>query len=178
MPKLDNETIMLAFVAVTGLAVVMQAIILLAIYVTVSKAAKSIKEEAEDLRSSLMPVIHNTRDLYTRLAPKIESAATDLAELTHGLRVQSAEMQISAQEILERLHRLSNRVDTMFTGALDAVDRAGSFVAEAVGRPVRQFSGLLAGVKAVIESLRATTQEQGSSASGTSRAAADKDMFV
>jgi methyl-accepting chemotaxis protein len=175
---LDNETIMLAFVAVTGLAVVMQTIILLAIYLNVRKAAKSIKEEAEDLRSSLMPVIFNTRDFCMRLAPKIESATTDLAELTHGLRVQSVEMQISAQEIMERLHRLSSRVDTMFTGALDAVDRAGNFVAEAVDRPVRQFSGMLAGVKAVIESLRATSREQGASASGTSRAAADKDMFV
>ena len=57
MPKLDNETILLAFVAVTGLAVLLQALILLAILVSVRKAARSIKEELEDLRSAAMPVI-------------------------------------------------------------------------------------------------------------------------
>ena len=60
MPHLDNETLLLAFVAVTGLAVLLQAIILLAIFITVRKTAITLRDEAEDLRSSVLPIIYNT----------------------------------------------------------------------------------------------------------------------
>ena len=187
MPKLDNDTFLLAFVAVTGLAVLLQAIILLAIFVTVRKAFRSIREEVEDLRSSVMPVIYNTRDLLTtsrefladarelvtRVSPKIEAAATDLAEITHGLRVQSAEIQLSALEILDRVRRQSSRLDAMFSSLLDGIDRAGGFVAEVVSRPVRQISGVLACVKAVVGSLRAPETE-----GQPTHSSSDRDMFL
>jgi methyl-accepting chemotaxis protein len=183
MPKLDNQTILLAFVAVTGLAVLLQAIILLAIFVTMRKAIRSIREESESLRSSIMPVIYDTRDflastqgvlantqdflvnaqgfltnaygVFTRVAPKVEAAAADLVEITNVLRTQTAEMQSSATEIMERVRKQSNRLDEMFSNLLDTVDRAGGFVAEAVSKPVRQVSGMLRSVKAIVESLRA-----------------------
>jgi hypothetical protein len=47
----------------------------------------------------------------------------------------------------------------MFTSVLDAVDRAGGFVAETVSRPVRQVSGLLSSIRAIIESLRSPSSE-------------------
>ena len=45
------------------------------------------------------------------------------------------------------------RIDQMFSATLDAVDRAGGFVAEMVSKPIRQAQAMLAGVKAVIETL-------------------------
>jgi uncharacterized protein YoxC len=155
MMKLDNNTIMLAFVGVTAIAIVLQTIILLAVFVAVRKAARGVKDEIEDLRSSMMPIIYNSRDLFTRLAPKVEATVDDLAAIAQGLRAQTAEVQFSAIEIMDKVRRQTSRVDHMFTSVLDAVDRAGGFVAETVSRPVRQISGLLSSMKAIIESLRA-----------------------
>jgi uncharacterized protein YoxC len=160
MPNLDNPTILLVFVAITSLAMLMQAIILLAIYLSMRKAASSLREQIDEIRSSVMPVVDSTRDvcaraseLFQKVSPKVESAAADLAQLAHGLRVQTEEIQVSTLEVLERVRRQSNRVDHMFSSVLDAVDRAGGFVAEVVSKPVRQLSGLLASIKAVIETL-------------------------
>jgi methyl-accepting chemotaxis protein len=176
MPKLDNQIILLAFVVVTGLAVLLQAIILLAIFFAVRKAVACFREETENLRTSIMPVIYDTRDMLastqgtmtnmqafladaqaflTRISPQVESVAGDLVEITNTLRTQTAEMQSSAMEMMERVHRQSDRVDGMITEFLNTVDRAGGFVAEAVSRPVRQISGILRSAKAVVESLRA-----------------------
>jgi ABC-type transporter Mla subunit MlaD len=155
MPKLDPQTIMLAFVAVTGLAVLLQTIILFAIYITVRKTAASVKEQVEDLRSSVMPVVYNTRELFGRLAPKVEATVDDLAAIAEGLRIQSAEMQASVTELLDKFRHQTTRLDNLFSSLLDGVDRAGGFVADVVSRPVRQISGLLASVKAIAESLRA-----------------------
>jgi methyl-accepting chemotaxis protein len=176
MPNLDHETIEFAFIVVAGLAVLLQTIILFAIYRGVSKATQSLKEEAEDLRSSVMPVVDSTRELLTRLGrmgPKVEQSVTDLAEFARALRAQAADVESSAKEILERVNRQTNRVDAMASSALDAVDRAGVFVTEAVSKPVRQISGLLASARAIIESLRSYNPPQ----RGT-RLLGDKDTFV
>jgi methyl-accepting chemotaxis protein len=155
--------------------VLLQAILLLAIFSAVRKAVASFREEAENLRTSIMPVIYDTRDMLastqgtmtnmqafladaqaflTRVSPKVESVAADVVEITNTLRVQTAEMQSSALEMMERVHRQSDRVDGMITDFLNTVDRAGGFVAETVSRPVRQISGVLRSAKAIVESLR------------------------
>ncbi|MGA3371053.1 MAG: hypothetical protein ABSC48_04760 [Terracidiphilus sp.] len=182
MPKLDNETILLAFAVVTGLALVLQTIILLAIAAALRKAANSVREEAENLRTSVMPVIYDARDLlastqtsltsaqvglasaqefltsaqgfYTRVAPKVEVAAADLVQITQTLRQQTTEFHSSANEVLEKVRRQSNRLDEMFTSLLNTADRAGSFVVDSVSRPVQQVSSILRSVKAVVETLR------------------------
>jgi ABC-type transporter Mla subunit MlaD len=173
MPKLDPQTIMLAFVVVTGLAILLQTIILLAIFITVRKAAVSMQTQFEDLRSSVMPVVYNTRELFTRLAPKVEATVDDLAAIAEGLRTQSTDMQASVTEILDKLRTQTVRLDAMFSSLLDGVDRAGGFVADVVSRPVRQISGLLASVKAIAQALRAPAPR-----APRSRPSEDVDTFI
>ena len=175
IPKLDQETILLAFACITGLAMLLQTFLLLLMAVAVRKTTKTLREEAETLRTSVMPVLYDARDtlantqivlssaqefvasaqsVLARVTPKVESATGDLAEIAQGLRVQTAEMQLAALEIMDRVRIQSNRLDEMVTTLLDTMDRAGGFVANAVSAPVRQVSKLLGTVKAVVESLR------------------------
>jgi len=180
MPKIDNETIVFAFIVVTGLAIVVQTLILLAIFLAVRKAAGAIREEVEDIRSSVMPTIESARELVTsaqallnRVSPKIEAAATDLSGITGSLRAQVVVVQGSAMEILDRVRAQSVRLDDMFSCLLDAIDRAGGFVAEMVSAPVRQISGALAAVKAALEALGRPEAEGQPPHTST-----DKDIFV
>jgi hypothetical protein len=85
---------------------------------------------------------------------------------------------------VDRVRRQTNRLDKMFTGVLDSVDKAGAFVADAVSKPVRQISGLLASLKAIVESLRNSaapahheTHAHRDRSQGD-RAQSDTDMFV
>src|SRR5271165_6615028 len=118
------------------------------------------QEEIEDIRSSVMPVVKDTRELvessralFIRLSPKVESTVTDVAELTRRVRVQAADVELSVEEILGKVRKQAGRIDSMFSGTLDAVDKATAFVTDAVGKPVRQLSGVLAGIKAAVEAL-------------------------
>jgi ABC-type transporter Mla subunit MlaD len=154
MPNLDNQTIQLALVTAVALAMLLQAIVLLAVFIVIRKAARSMREDIEDLRSSVMPLVDNTRELFTRLAPKVEKTTDDLAALTHALREQTADVQSAATEIIDRARRQASRLDTLLSNVLDAVERAGSFMADTVAKPMRQLSAVLASAKAVVESLR------------------------
>jgi ABC-type transporter Mla subunit MlaD len=125
-----------------------------------------------------MPIIYNARDLFTRLAPKVEATVTDVAELTHGLREQSAEVRSTVAHVLVRVNRQTNRVDAMLTGILDAVDRASGFVTDAVSRPMRQLSRILASAKAIVESLRNAEPVPREMRSHGDPSSSDKDIFV
>ncbi|MGA9128953.1 MAG: hypothetical protein WB425_12520 [Terracidiphilus sp.] len=174
MPKLSHETILMTFIAVTALAMLLQTILLLVISLAVRKAARAMREEAESLRAAIMPVVYDARDfiassqtvvanaqdfiagaqgVFHRVAPKIEASVKDLTEITSSLRKQTADIQSSAQEIMERVRKQSDRVDSMFSSLLNTVDRAGEYVTETVSKPMRQISGVLGTVKSIIESL-------------------------
>ena len=154
MPNLDSQTVQLIIVAGTALALLLQTIFLLAILLVVRKSFRGLREEIEDLRSALMPIIYNTRDLMTRLTPKIEETVEDLSAMTRDLRVQTSDVQSAAKELVQRVRHQAIRVDEMMSTVLNAVDRASGFVTQSVSKPVRQFSALLASAKAIIESLR------------------------
>jgi methyl-accepting chemotaxis protein len=168
MSNWNNDTVLTAFVALTGVALLVQAILLLALFVSMSKAVRSLKEQVEELRSSAMPVVGNLQRILERVAPHVEPVSADiasitsslktasgnLAEITGELRAQAADVQVSAAEVVERVRAQAFRVDTMITTVLDSADRAGAMMQSAVSIPARQLSGVLAALKAVVESLR------------------------
>jgi uncharacterized protein YoxC len=178
MPNFDSQTILLAILAVVALAIVAQAILLLAIFVVLRKTARSIKEEVEDLRSAIMPILENTRELFVRVAPSIEDTAADLAAMARGLRTQTADIQSSAADILDKLRHQSSRLDAMISSIFDAVDRASTFVTETVARPVRQLSNILASARAVVDSLRHTAPEPQQQHTAPRSVEDDQDLYV
>jgi uncharacterized sporulation protein YeaH/YhbH (DUF444 family) len=90
-----------------------------------------------------------------RLEPKLESAATDVAEMAHIANTEAKKLQESADEIAERIRRQAARVDGMATDLLNGIDRAGQLVSQAVTVPLRQISGIVAAGKAIIDTFRA-----------------------
>jgi methyl-accepting chemotaxis protein len=175
MFKLDNQTLQLVLIALVALAMVTQAIVLLAAYLAMRKAARSADEKIEEFRASILPLVDKTRDLLTRLAPKIEATAEDVAALTHSLRLQTTDVQYAANEIVTRVRSQASRIDTLLTNVLDAIERAGGFMADAVSKPMRQLSAILASAKAAVESLR---NYEPAPRSNADRVSGDNDMFV
>jgi hypothetical protein len=175
MPNLDHQTIELALFALIALAMLAQAIVMFAAFLVVRKAARTADEKFDAFQSSVTPLIDNTRVLVTRLAPKIEQTTDDLAALTHSLRVQTADVQSAANEMIARARIQASRLDAMLSHVLDTLDRTGHFMSDTVNKPIRQFSAILASVKAVVESLRSGVPEPGPRSNARS---GDHDMFV
>jgi uncharacterized protein YoxC len=191
MPNWNTETILTIFVTLAGIAMLVQAIILLALFLVLRKATKSMNETIAELRDSVVPVLHTSRDILDRIAPKVEPLASDLvrtaghiktasanlAEISDKLRAQTAEVQVSAAEVVERVRRQTGRIDGMVTGVLDAADRAGNLLQTAVSVPARQLSGALAALKAIIESLRASDHPADPDRR-YNRSSRDEDRFI
>jgi hypothetical protein len=168
MANSNHEILLIVFVALTGLALAVQAIVLLAVLFAGKKAYASLRVEFDELRESALPMLKASRALYDRIGPNIEPVAadivkvaanmktvtTDLAALTTSLRTQADGVQASAAELMARTRQQAARVDAMLTNLLDAADSLVDSLQKAVGVPARQLAGVLAAFKAVVESLR------------------------
>lgn len=169
----NGNALLVVFIALTGAAVMLQAFVLLAIYFAVRKTSKSVLGEVQELRSAALPVINQSRDLLNKVGPHLESISNDLSVLTRGLRAQSADLQSTTTEILERVRVQTSRMDFMFSRLLDSVDRAGGFVSQTINLPLRQLSAIVATAKAVVGALRNPPPRP-----VQTHATADKDLFV
>jgi len=171
---MNNETLLVIFVGLTGFALLVQAIVMLAAFLTMRKTVVSLQSDVHELRASAMPIIEKSRDTLEKLAPKIESVSNDVSEVVRTLREQTHQFQLVAGDVLDRVHRQTSRVDNMFTGVVDSVEHASNVVVDSVARPVRQASALLAGAKAFLGVLATGRRRPGDRVEVT----ANEDMFV
>ena len=161
MSNIDHETVELILIAVTAAAVLLQAFVLLAMYLGLKKSSAALLEKIEDLKSSINPFVDdakgfldNAKVSWNASGPKWTEAPPTSRILRAGLRVQAAEMEASAAEVHEFVRKQTGRIDEMLSGLLNSVDRATTYVVDVVSGPVRQVSGVLASIRAIVESLR------------------------
>jgi methyl-accepting chemotaxis protein len=200
MQNANLETLFIIFIGITGVAVSLQAGVLLALFLTVRKAIATARARSEGLEGKLIPVLDNVhellgtgkelvgsvRDLVARLDPHLQSAAAELDVMSKDIHAQATRLQASVDDVAKLARRQAERVDGMTTSFLNGLDRFGSFVNQAVDAPIRQLSGVVAAAKAVIETLRSpapprTRREAHAAPKGKQQPAHetdDKDLFV
>ncbi len=169
----NSETILILFVAVTGVAVLLQAFVLVGILVAVKKTAKQSLELAEDLRSTIVPLAQQSRELLDRLGPQAIEVCTNLVHVTRDLKDETADLRETTAELRERVVRQVVRVDAMVSTSLDKVEQVSALVEAAVTTPVKQVNGVVQGVKAAVERYFHYEPKQ-----ATTHVAGDRDMFV
>jgi uncharacterized protein YoxC len=171
---MNHDTLLLIFVGLTGFALVVQAIVVLAAFLFARKTVKKLHVDIDELRSKVTPILTKSREIMDRVSPRIDSISSDVADLSRRVREQGQEFQASATEILERVNRQTDRVDSMFTSVFDSMERAGTAVAGSVNKPVRHVNGVFAGVKAFLNVLK----KGNNSSAREAGVSADQDMFV
>jgi methyl-accepting chemotaxis protein len=152
--EMNTQTLLIIFVALTGVAVLMQACVLLGILLALKKAAKTVTDTGDDLKATVLPLLTTTRELMERLAPQIVTVSEGLAELTEIIHKETKGVRISVNEIMERVSRQTARLDSMLTSGLDTVEHTAEVIETVVAAPVRQVNGIYAAIKAIIDTYR------------------------
>jgi hypothetical protein len=153
----NTQTILIVFVALTGAAVLMQALVLLGIFISLRKTAKSVAAVTEDVKTTVIPMVHTTRELLERITPQVTTISSGLAELVELVHKESSEVRVSVGEIMGRVSRQTARLDAMLTVGLDKVEQTASTLEAAAALPVRQANGIFSALKAALNAYRTTT---------------------
>lgn len=146
------------FVAVTALAIVLQAVVLVALFLQLRRTAARVEATIADLNTRLTPILSSVQLLVEDVSPRISSIVSDAAELTRLARGQAQKVDRILTETIERLRLQLIHVDQILTGAMEAVEEAGTRLRDTVWGPVVKASAIIRGIQTGLEFFRAARQ--------------------
>jgi hypothetical protein len=144
---------MTVFVALTGIAVFLQAGVLLAMYLAMRESSQRMESLASEVKTKLLPTVEQAQQLFTDLRPKLEVIAENLSESTSIMKAQVERVDATVTDVVDRARLQIIRADELLSRTLDRVEQTSDIVHKTVISPVRQFSGLVQGITVGLEFL-------------------------
>jgi len=173
------ESWMPYFVVVTAVAVVLQAIVLVALFLQLRRTAARVEETITDLNERLTPVLSRVQLLVEEVSPRISGIIADASELTRLARGQAQKVDRVLTETIERLRLQLVHVDQILTGAMEAVEEAGSRLRETVWGPVVKATAIIRGIQTGLEFFRdARDARHGRQSAEQPSEQQDEGMFI
>jgi chromatin segregation and condensation protein Rec8/ScpA/Scc1 (kleisin family) len=141
------------FILFTGLAVMLQAGILLAMYLAMRKSSARIEAIAIEVKNKVLPTVEQAEAMLTEISPKLQVIADNLQDSTTVLRDQVQRVDATVKDAMDRGRLQIIRADELLSRTLDRVEQTTDMVHNTVISPVRQLSGLMQGITVALEFL-------------------------
>jgi hypothetical protein len=139
------------FTAATAFAVVIQAGILVGLYLALRKSAARMEAMAAEFKSKALPTIETAQSMLVELRPKIESMSANLSESTLVVRNQINRLDATLTDVLDRTRLQVIRADELLNRTMDKVEETSEVVHKTVLSPLRQINGFVSAVSAGVE---------------------------
>jgi methyl-accepting chemotaxis protein len=172
------ENLIPLFIALTGAAVLLQAGMLVALYLSVRKSSVRMEALAVEVKTKALPAIETAEAILAELRPKLTVIADNLTETTHSVRSQVERLDATVDDVVDRARLQIIRADELLSRTLDRVEETSEMVQRTVVSPVRQFSGLIQGVTAGIEFLLGNRSRRNGGSREARRPVPQDEMFI
>jgi methyl-accepting chemotaxis protein len=166
------------FVALTGIAVLLQAGVLIAIFLVLKQTASKMQTLADEVKTKVMPTIGQAEALLTEVRPKVEAIVEQVQDSTNMVRNQIERVDATVNDVVDRARLQIIRTDELFTRTLDRVERTSDMVQKTVVSPVRHISGLMQGVTAGLEFFFAGRGRKNGGGREPRRSMPQDEMFI
>jgi uncharacterized protein HemX len=146
-----NDNLLGFFIAATAIAVVIQAGILVALYISVRKSTGKMEALASEFKSKTLPTIETAQNMLVELRPKIEAMATNVSESSAVVRTQIHRLDATLTDVLDRTRLQVIRADELLNRTMDRVEETSEVVHKTVLSPLRQVNGFMSAVSTGVE---------------------------
>ena len=142
------------FSIVAAIALVVQVVILAALFFHLRRTTKNVNRLVGDLHSRVGPILTRVQILLDDTQPKISSMVNDASHIVYLARGQAQKIDRVFTDAADRLRGQLVQVDRILTGTLEAVEDAGAKIKHSFWRPVQKASALVQGIKVGLDILR------------------------
>lgn len=142
------------FVIVAALAIVLQTLILGALFLQMRRLASRLESIANDLHSRVNPILGRIQVLVEDAQPVISSMIADAAEITNMARGQVQRADRVLTESLDRLRLQLIHADQILTGTLETIEETGVKLRRTVWGPVQSVAAVVRGIQTGLEFYR------------------------
>src|SRR5216683_642193 len=148
------ETWVAIFVVVAAVAIVIQVALLSALFFQMRRTMERLETFTNDLQGRVGPILTRVQLLLDDTQPKISELVADAAHVVYLTRSQAQKMDRVFTEASDRLRGQLVTVDRILTGALEAVEDAGTQFRRSVWKPMQKVSAVVTGIKVGLDLLR------------------------
>jgi chromatin segregation and condensation protein Rec8/ScpA/Scc1 (kleisin family) len=166
------------FIALTGIAVLLQAGVLMAMYLAMRKSGERMESLATEVKTKILPTVTQAQEFLTEIRPKLELVVDNMAESTTAMRTQVQRVDATISDVVDRARLQVIRADELLTRTLDRVEQTSDMVHNTVISPVRQISGLMQGITVGLEFLLGNRRRRNGSGREERRAVPQDEMFI
>jgi hypothetical protein len=146
-----DDNLLRIFIAVTTFAVVVQAGILVALYLAVLKSSARMEALATEVRSKVLPTMETVQNILVELRPKIDVMSVNFSESSTLVRNQLGRIDATLTDALDRTRLQVIRADELLNRTMDKVEETSEVVHKTVISPLRQVDGLMAAISTGVE---------------------------
>jgi uncharacterized protein YoxC len=143
------------FVGIAAIAIVFQAAILSAMFFQMRRTMDKLDRVTTDLQERITPVISRVQMVLDDAQPKISELLTDASHVVYLARGQAQKIDRVITDASDRLRGQLVHADRILTGAMEAVEDAGSQLRNSIWKPMHKASALVQGIKVGLDVLRA-----------------------
>jgi len=172
---MENLTV---FIALTAFAILLQAGILVAMYVTMRKSSQRVEALATEVRNKVLPTIEQAQSILTEVRPRLEVIAQNVEHTTTQLRSQVERVDAAVSDAVDRGRLQVIRADELLSRTLDRVEHTSEMVQKTVVSPVRQISGIMQGITVGLEFLLNRRTRGNGSGRSERRPVPQDEMFI
>jgi hypothetical protein len=141
------------FVALTGIAVLLQAGVLLAMYLAMRKSSDRMEMLVAEVKAKLLPTVEQAQAMLTDIRPRLQVIAANLEETSNVVRGQVERSEAAVDDLVDRARLQVIRADELLTRTMDRVEQTSEMVHKTVISPVRQLAGVMQGITVGLEFL-------------------------
>jgi hypothetical protein len=146
-----DDTLLRIFIAVTTFAVVIQAGILVGLYLTVRKSTAKVDALAEDIKTKALPTMDTVQTFLVETRPKLDTLTSNITESSTLVRNQISRIDATLTDALDRTRLQVIRADELLNRTMDKVEETSDVVHKTVISPLRQVNGLMAALSTGVE---------------------------
>ncbi len=169
-----DDTLLKFFIAVTTFAVVVQAGILIGLYLAVRKSSAKMEALALEVKSKALPTMESVQNLLVELRPKIDVLSTNIQESSTVVRNQINRIDAVLTDTLDRTRLQVIRADEVLNRTMDKVEDTSEMVHKTVVSPLRQVNGLMAAISTGVDVFLGQKRRHPKNGSG----APQDEMFI
>ena len=166
---------LILFIIVAMVALIVQAVILTALFFEVRRTTENVNRLSGDLQSRIGPILTRLQILLDDTQPKISSMVNDASHIVYLARGQAQKIDRVFTDAADRLRGQLMHADRILTGTLEAVEDAGAKFSHSFWRPVQKASALVQGIKVGLDLLRS---RRGRRKGDDSREQQEEELFI
>ena len=166
------------FILLTGLAVLLQAGVLLAMYLAMRKSGERMEALATEIKTKVLPTVEQAEALIIDVRPKLQIIAENLQDSTTLMRAQVQRVDATVNDTIDRARLQIIRADELLSRTLDRVEQTSDMVHQTVISPVRQLAGLMQGITVGLEFLFGGRGRKNGASREERRPVPQDEMFI